>query len=257
MNMTFDLKPRPSARNGKPRLGAEPLYAAIKHSVTEGIQAGTLKPGDRLPSEAELVEGFGVSRMTANRALRELQKEGVIVRHAGVGSFIAEQQPIGHMIEVRNIADEIRSRGHEYHATVIQNAALRSDGVSSPLLGVAIGTAVFHSIIVHYEAGEPLQLEDRYVLAALAPGYCKMDFSENTPNEYLTRIAPIERFEHRVRSILPEPSVRKLLHMRVGEPALVMTRRTWSQGRVASFVTLTHPGNRFELLGGFAASSPR
>jgi GntR family histidine utilization transcriptional repressor len=257
MNMTFDLKPRASARDDKPGLGAEPLYAVIKQSVIDGIQNGALKPGDRLPSESELVERFGVSRMTANRALRELQKEGVIIRHAGVGSFIAEQQPIGHMIEVRNIADEIRGRGHQYHAAVIENEARKSDVDSSPLLGVAIGTSIFHSIIVHYEAGEPLQLEDRYVLAAIAPGYCKMDFSEHTPNEYLTQIAPIERFEHRVRSVVPEPRVRKLLHMRAGEPALVMTRRTWSQGRVASFVTLTHPGNRFELLGGFAGSSPR
>lgn len=247
MTFIMELKPRALARDGQHDSGADPLYMLIKRSVTDGIQKGVLKAGDRLPSESDLVEKFGVSRMTANRAFRELQTEGVIIRQAGVGSFIAEQQPIGHVIEIRNIAEEIRGRGHHYHAAVIKNETLKSDAVSSPLLGVPIRTAIFHSIIVHYEAGEPLQLEDRYVLAEIAPSYGTIDFSEYTPNEYLTRIAPIERFEHRVRSVIPERLVRNLLKMRAGEPALVMTRRTWSQGRLASFATLTHPGNRFEL----------
>src|SRR3546814_8443576 len=59
--------------------------------------------------------------MTANRALRELQSAGIIVRRAGSGSFIAEPKPIGHMIEIRNIAEEIRGRGHDYRARVVQN----------------------------------------------------------------------------------------------------------------------------------------
>src|SRR3546814_5948375 len=90
---------------------APPRYAAIKQSISNAVRDGSLKPGDRVPSEAELVEKFDVSRMTANRALRELQSAGVIVRRAGSGSFIAEPKPIGHMIEIRNIAEE-RSEEH-------------------------------------------------------------------------------------------------------------------------------------------------
>lgn len=227
--------------------GTEPRYVAIKSFVNSGIAEGALKAGDRIPSEADFVDRFGVSRMTVNRALRELQKEGVIVRHAGVGSFVAEPQPIGQIIEIRNIADEIRERGHEYHAVVIQNILTKSNRTTSPLLGIASGTRLFHSIVVHFEAGQPLQLEERYVLAAIAPEYGKIDFTTTTPNEYLTKVAPLERFTHRVRAVLPDPAARKLLNMREGEPALVMTRQTWSRGRLASHATLTHPGNRFEL----------
>src|SRR3546814_18507378 len=81
---------------------APPRYAAIKQSIYDAIGDGRLKPGDRVPSEADLVEQFDVSRMTANRALRELQSAGIIVRRAGSGSFIAEPKPIGHMIEIRD-----------------------------------------------------------------------------------------------------------------------------------------------------------
>jgi GntR family histidine utilization transcriptional repressor len=98
--------------------GAEkqPRYVAIKDSIFEDIREGRLKPGDQTPSEAELVETFKVSRMTANRALRELQSAGVVVRRAGRGSFVAEPRPIGQLIEIRNIAEEVRGRGHAYRA---------------------------------------------------------------------------------------------------------------------------------------------
>jgi GntR family transcriptional regulator, histidine utilization repressor len=210
-----------------------------------------MRPGDRLPSEAELVASFGVSRMTANRALRELQAEGIVTRRAGAGSFIAEPVPIGHVIEIRNIAEEIRGRGHEYHAVVVQNVALEADARTAALLEVAEGTPIFHSIIVHHEAGVPLQLEDRVVLAAVAPDYGAMDFTATTPNDYLIRVAPIERVEHRVRAELPDAATRDLLDLKAGDPVLVMLRQTWSGGHIASHARLTHPGRRFELAAAF------
>jgi GntR family histidine utilization transcriptional repressor len=229
-----------------------PRYAAIKQYLTDAVRKGTLKPGDRVPSEAELVARFGVSRMTANRALRELQSAGVLIRRTGIGSFIAEPKPIGQMIEIRNIADEVRARGHDYRARVIQNVAEKAGTDAASLLEVAVGTRLFHSVIVHHEAEFPIQLEDRFVLASVAPDYGDMDFTQTTPNEYLTRIAPLERVEHRVRAAMPDDRVRRLLGLAEGEPILVMTRRTWSRSRLVSHARLTHPGNRFELSAAFS-----
>ena len=229
-----------------------PRYAAIKQSISDAVRDGRLKPGDRVPSEAELVDQFRVSRMTANRALRELQASGVIVRRAGIGSFIAEQTPIGQMIEIRNIAEEIRGRGHVYRARVIQNATERADAETAPLLEVPMGTRLFHSLIVHHEAEFPIQLEERFVLASVAPGYGGMDFTNTTPNEYLTRIAPLERVEHRVCAMMPDERTRAMLGIDAGEPVLRMTRRTWSRSRLVSHAWLTHPGTRFELSAAFS-----
>lgn len=231
---------------------ASPRYAIIKQFIADAVRGGRLRAGDRVPSEAELVDQFDVSRMTANRALRELQAAGVIVRRAGIGSFIAEPKPIGQMIEIRNIADEIRERGHVYRARVIQNAAERANADSAPLLAVPMGTKLFHSIIVHHEAEFPIQLEERFVLASIAPHYGDMDFTATTPNEYLTRIAPLERVEHRVCAMMPDERVRTMLGLEVGEPVLRMTRQTWSRGRLVSHAWLTHPGTRFELSAAFS-----
>jgi GntR family histidine utilization transcriptional repressor len=228
---------------------------AIKQSVTDAIRDGKLRPGDRVPSEAELVARFGVSRMTANRALRELQNAGVLVRRAGSGSFIAEPKPIGHLIEIRNIADEVRARGHDYRARVIQNSAEKATRETAALLGVSTGTRLFHSIIVHHEAEFPIQLEERIVLASIAPDYGEMDFTHTTPNEYLTRIAPLERVAHRVGAVMPDARTRGLLGLGELEPVLLLTRQTWSRSRLVSYAWLTHPGSRFELSASFPVAN--
>ena len=228
-------------------IAAEPRYAAIKKYITDAVAFGELRPGDKVPSEHEFVRMFNVSRMTVNRALRELKSEGLLVGVAGVGSFIAERQPQGHLIEVRNIAEEIRARGHAYSAQVVQNVTEKATRKTAPLLGVAPGTKLFHSIVVHEEAGTAIQLEDRLVLADAVPEYGTIDFSQITPNEYLTRMAPIERVHHQVRAIMPDDRTRELLAMRPDDPCLLMLRTTWSRSRITSYAQLFHPGSRFEL----------
>src|SRR5262249_9130838 len=102
-----------------PQPQAAARYLQVKQYILERISGGTLRTGERVPSENELVRELDVARMTANRALRELAADGVLVRVAGVGTFVAEQRVHSHPLEVRNIADEIRSRGHEHVAKVI------------------------------------------------------------------------------------------------------------------------------------------
>lgn len=233
---------------------SEPRYEAIKSFILEGIAEGRLHAGDRVPSEHEFGELFAVSRMTVNRALRELKRDGVLVGVAGVGSFIAEPKPRSHLIEVRNIADEIRSRGHVHSATVVANERLRATREQATMLDVAAGTLIFHSTIVHRENGAAIQLEDRLVLAAAAPDYGSIDFASSTPNEYLMRVAPLERVDHRLRAELPAARTRQLLDMQSGEPALLLVRRTWSGGCIVSYAELSHPASRFEFSGSFAPS---
>ncbi len=72
------------------------------------------------------MKSFGVSRMTANRALRELRDEGVLVRIAGVGSFVADRHAHAHPLEIRSIAEEIRDRGHVHRAEIVSLERIRA-----------------------------------------------------------------------------------------------------------------------------------
>ena len=98
---------------------AAPLYAGVKQMILDRIHSGEWPPKYRVPSENELVVELGVSKMTANRALRELASEGELVRIQGVGSFVAERKGASALFEVRNIAEEIAERGHSHQAKVI------------------------------------------------------------------------------------------------------------------------------------------
>ena len=90
--------------------GAKPRYQQLKDYIIDQISSGALQPADRVPSENELVNTMSVSRMTANRALRELNDEGYVERIAGRGTFVADFRSQSHLLEVQNIADEIMRR---------------------------------------------------------------------------------------------------------------------------------------------------
>ncbi len=73
-----------------------------------------------------------------------------------------------------------------------------------------------------------------------------------TPSAYLTSISPLQEAEHVVRATIPDAKTRKYLRMCDGEPCLVVTRRTWAEGRPVTFARLCHPGSRFEISGHYA-----
>ncbi|MBB5576133.1 MULTISPECIES: histidine utilization repressor [Rhizobium] len=224
-----------------------PLYAGVKQMILDRIHSGEWPPKHRVPSENELVVELGVSKMTANRALRELANEGELVRIQGVGSFVAERKGYSALFEVRNIADEIAERGHVHEASVIVLARETASPEVADALELEIGAAVFHSLIVHSENGVPVQIEDRFVHPEAAPEYLEQDFTTLTPNAYLTAAAPLSGSEHIVEAAMPQPWECKLLTVLKTEPCLAIRRRTWSARQVVSIARLVYPGHRYRL----------
>jgi len=235
----------------KPAASSEPLYLQVKRHILDNIGSGKWAAAARVPSENEIVKSFGISRMTANRALRELRDEGVLVRVAGVGSFVADQQARAHPLEIRGIAEEIQRRGHEHRAEVVSLERVRATAGLAEDFGVAVRTPLYCSVIVHCEDDRPIQLEDRYVLPELAPNYLSVDFTQTTPYDYLIKVAPLQQAEHVLRAVMPDARTRKLLDMASDEPCLLMIRRTWTADVVASVAKLYYPGSRYEMSGRF------
>ena len=229
----------------------KPRYQQLKDRIIARISRGDLKPGDRVPTENELVDSSNVSRMTANRALRELTDEGYVRRIAGRGSFVADFRARSHVLEVRNIAVEIEARGHVHSCTVLRQSRQRARGEVARALNVEQGTGVFHLLLVHFENALPVQLEDRHIVEAFAGDCLDQDFTRTTPSAYLSLVAPLSEAEQVVRAAMPNAAVRKHLAMGDDEPSLVVLRRTWSGGRPVTFARLHHPASRYELTGHF------
>lgn len=234
-----------------------PRYQQLKDDIIARIMRGKLRAGDRVASENELAGSAGVSRMTANRALRELTDQGYLERIAGVGTFVADRKAASHVLEVRSIAEEIGRRGHRHSAVVIRAREEPAPPDVSRALRVAPGSPVFHLLLVHREDDAPIQLEERFVEVSFAPELLAQDFTAITPSAYLSGIAPLSEAEQAVRAILPAPDVRRHLRMRHREACLLVVRRTWARGRPATYARLYHPGQRFELTGHFVPPGTR
>lgn len=228
-----------------------PLYAQVKQVIRRQIQSGQWSAHFRVPSENELVTQFGFSRMTINRALRELTAEGLLVRMQGVGTFVAEPKSQSALFEVHNIADDIASRGHIYTTRVVLVQEEIAGYERAMALNLMESQTIFHSIIVHYENNIPVQLEDRSVNPVMAPNYLDQNFLRQTPYVYLSLVAPLTEGEHVVEAIQADPQECTLLDIPAAEPCLLIRRRTWSGNTVVTAARLIHPGSRHRLEGRF------
>ena len=226
-------------------------YGRIKRHLREGLGEGRWMPGELMPSEAELVARFGVSRMTVNRALRELQGEGLIDRLQGVGTFAAQLGRVASTLSIRDLHAEIEARGHHHHAEV---HVVREEAAGAALagqLGLRVGAPVFHTLIVHHDNQVALQCEDRYVNPACAPDYLQADFTRTTPTQYLLEVAPLWKAQYTIEASAPTAEEARLLGIDAREPCLVVVRRTMRDEIPITLARLVHPGQRYQLQGSF------
>jgi GntR family histidine utilization transcriptional repressor len=226
-------------------------YARVRQALRAELDQGRFPPGARMPSEAELVARFGVSRMTVNRALRELQAAGLVERVQGVGTFAARLHQVASTLTIRDLHDEIVERGHRHSASVqLQREEAAARDVAQRL-GLDEGAPVFHTLIVHHEDGVALQCEDRYVNPASAPGYLKVDFTATTPTHYLLEVAPYREAEITIEAAKPSAREARLLGIARDDPCLIVHRRTFGGGATITAARLVHPGTRYLLQGRF------
>jgi GntR family histidine utilization transcriptional repressor len=226
-----------------------PIFQRIKDYLLGEIGAGRWKEGDLVPSEQALVRQFGVSRMTVNRAVRELTAEQILTRRQGSGTYVAPQKYQATLVEIRNIADEVRARGHAHasHPRLLEHGA--ASDMLAQQFGLAPGAPLFHSLIVHDENGQPIQVEDRWVNPACAPAYLEQDFTRITPNEHLMAAAPLQGATYSIEALPAPRDMAEMLAIPAGTSCLVLKRRTTSNGQVASVVTMWHPGDLVRFTG--------
>lgn len=225
------------------------LGQQVRNYVMEKINSGEWPEGSRIPSEAQLVQLLGASRMTIHIALRDLSAAGILLRKQGAGTFVAPRASQSTFLELRNIHAEIEARGNIHTTDVHVMEAINCDLAVATEMNVAAGSTVFHSLLVHRENNQPLQIEDRYVNPRFAPNYLEQDFTSITPNEHLMAMGALEEVEHVIQSISASEQARTLLEMQPGESVLLLRRRTWSRGLIATSARLLHPGTRFSLAG--------
>ncbi|WP_296242892.1 MULTISPECIES: UTRA domain-containing protein [unclassified Psychrobacter] len=249
---------------------AVPAYQRIKSAILDNIHSGKWQAGEAISTEMALAKEFGVSRMTVNRALKELSEERVLERRQGSGTFVAQQQFNHTFVEVRNIAQDLKSANRNYQAYVVSKRTITAgmlddemrdkfnidEEVVASNLKDDISTtdsneaAVLYEVkIIHFADGQPIQFEERWVDATKVPDFIEQDFNVVNTSDYLIAKSPLERGSYIIRALAAPEEIAKALQIPVQSPTLVLRRRTYSAGQVLTFVKMWHAGDRYQFAG--------
>ena len=232
-----------------------PLYAKVKQYILDGVERGEWQHGSRLPSEHELRAALGVSRMTINRALREMSDAGLVTRVQGVGTFLATPTPKSPLVEIADISDDIKRRGHAHTLRLIKLEAIAATAELATSFDTRPGAKLFQSVVVHLEDGVPVQLEERLVTPFFAPKYLEQDFTRETTMHYLRGISPATEVENQVSAVRPDPKTCRILKIDRDEACLLLTRHTWVNGVPSTKSYFTYPGSRYVLGSRYSVNS--
>lgn len=97
-----------------------PLYYQLMEIIRSYIEKMGLEPGDKLPSERELVQHFGISRMTMRQAINELVNEGLLVRSRGLGTFLKPQKVVRGLSTLTSFTGDTHRRGFAASSKILE-----------------------------------------------------------------------------------------------------------------------------------------
>ena len=229
----------------------QPLYIQIRRAISDPIRAGKLKPGVRIPSEHALMERYGASRMTVNKALSLLADEGLIRRHRKIGSFVAEARGERAVFEIWNLARDVSAAGQHYAFKLLSSELVSAAGHTPMAECPAIGTNVRALTGLHLADEKPIQLEERWINLDSAPRAEIADFSIEPPGPWLLSNVHWSEAEHTVKALAADARLARLLEKPVGTALLVVERQTWNGGVPVTFARLFQPGDGAALKGRF------
>lgn len=233
---------------GIDRASALPLYHQLKELLVVEIRDGGLQPGTRLPGDHDLCERYEVSRTVVRQALADLEREGVIERVKGRGTFVAQTKTGEGLVQsLTGLSEDVASRGGHLHSAVRRFGFVPADGQVAADLGLAKGHPVVELERLRYVDRTPWTLTIAHLRAELVPGLLEEDFSEQSLYAVLERRYQIRlvRGHRSVEATAASSEVASSLGIAKGAPVLVLRSVSYDDDDVAveSFVAF-HRGDR-------------
>jgi GntR family histidine utilization transcriptional repressor len=220
----------------------------IKNDLLEEIRSGTLLPDDRIPSEHKLAKKYAVSRLTVQRAIRELVSEGLLRRAQGSGTFVNKFTHGFSLVEVRDVAEEIARLGGNASSEVLLQRRYTPPPEIDELLELDTGQEVFHVAVLQSMDGVPVAHEERFAVVDVYPDLLDQDFSKRSVFDYLAARSILEDIENIVSAVHVDKRLANLLEINIDEPCVRLQRRNWYKGQCVTLTRITYAGTR-QVLG--------
>ena len=227
---------------------SQPRYLQIKNEILEQIQTGVLQPDDRIPSEHKLAEQYSVSRLTVQRAIRELVSEGLLRRAQGSGTFVTNFTHRFSLVEVRDVVDEIVRLGGTPSTEVLLQRRVVPTAEIDELLELERGTEVFHVALLQSMDGQPVAHEERYAVVDVYPDFLDQDFTKRSVFNYLATRSTLGEIENIVSAVHVDKRLAAVLEIEQREPCIRVQRRNWYRKRCVTLTRITYAGTR-QVLG--------
>lgn len=239
--------PADPTRPGRRHRPVATLFDEIRGALTRSIVAGELKPGDKLPTEAELAARFGASRPTVNKAIGSLATDGLVVRRKRAGTIVLAQSAF--WLPIIDVSRYVSDLGQKYEFTILSQSVAENGAGAVQWPEIAAGAPLLAVECLHFGGGVPVQHERRMINLQAVPGAAKANFETTPPGLWLLRHVPWSASEHRIGAIGAGETLVTLFGIRRGTPCLGIHRTTRHHGQPLTTVTLTSPAGRFFLEG--------
>lgn len=230
------------------------LGQRIHADLEAKILSGEWPPGHRLPYEHELMAQYGCARMTVNRAMTALASAGLIERRRRAGSFVAKPRMHSAILQIPDLAAEIRSRGATYSYELISRKRRKAAKRDTDRTAFALGTPLIELSCRHLADANPLVYEERLISVEMVPEAEHVSFETVPPGSWMLEHVPWTEAEHRISALNADESQAEALSIQPGEACLCVERRTWRSGKAVTFVRQIFVGTRYDLVARF---SPR
>lgn len=232
-----------------------PLHERIRSAFEARILSGDLAPGARLPTEQELMRQYGCSRMTVNKALSALASAGLVDRRKRAGTSVARPRMHSMILDVPDLAAEVRSRGQAY-GYVLSTRRIRHADASDPVESQLAGSGMLMQIDgVHLADSIPLALEHRLVSLAAVPAIEGADLSSIAPGSWLLQHVPWTEAETRISAHPATAEEARLLQVPPHAACLCVERRTWRRAEWITYVRQSFPGDAYDLVARFGPAN--
>lgn len=225
---------------------SSPLYYQLASRLRDRIDGGELAPHERAPSERRLSEEFGVSRMTARKALETLEREGYVYRDGRRGTFVAEPRMD---LRIGSFSDEVGRRGARPGARVLRAEVQRPTRLVAEALGLEVGERVYYVQRLRLANEQPLAIENSYFSCNRFPDLLELPLSGRLWSVLRRSYNAVpERAEARVEAVVLDRFECRQLETPSGAAGILLTRLTFDgDGRPMEFARDVYRGDRAEF----------
>ena len=232
------------------RFSKLPYYQQLYEILLGKIQRGEWQPGDMIPPESELIEDYQVSRNTVRQVLEKLVNDGLIYRQRGRGSFVSHPTLEQAMTRIVSFTEDMHQRGFTPGTRMLSTDLIPAGEEIANQLDIPVGEQLVYLRRLRMADGEPMSIEVSYLIHKYCPDILEHDYALEPlrrvlESEYGIRIASAKQV---IQAIQAPPALANLLEIYPGAALLLITRVSFSQGRIpVEYLRIHYRADRYSL----------